>query len=204
MTDLFADKAHEYDQRPIPAQISAGVFSAIEAAVPLSPDQVVLDFGAGTGLIAGKVASRVARVLAVDISESMLAQLASKPEMPDTVEPIRHDLLEGPLDEQVDLIVSAMAMHHVDNTAALLQSLFAQLRPGGRVALADLDAEDGSFHPPDIQGVFHQGFERLALRQLIVDAGFENVQFVDACEVDREERRYPIFLVTAQRPATDA
>jgi len=200
MTDLFADKAQDYDARPIPVQISQGVFAALDAAVTLHEDLLVLDFGAGTGLIAGKVAPRVARVLAVDVSEAMLAQLASKPELSDTVEPICHDLLAGPLDRPVDLIVSAMAMHHVQDTAALMRALLRQLRPGGQVALADLDAEDGSFHPPDIEGVYHQGFQRASLGATMEAAGFANVRFQTACEVDRDGRRYPVFLVVAERP----
>ena len=48
MADLFEDKAEGWDERPVPQQISQGVFAAIEANVPLSPDLAVLDFGAGT------------------------------------------------------------------------------------------------------------------------------------------------------------
>ena len=47
MTDLFEDKAAGWDERPVPAQISAGVLRALRARVPLSPDWTVLDFGAG-------------------------------------------------------------------------------------------------------------------------------------------------------------
>ena len=66
MADLFEDKAEGWDERPVPQQISQGVFAAIEANVPLSPDLAVLDFGAGTGLIAGKLAPHVERILAVE------------------------------------------------------------------------------------------------------------------------------------------
>jgi hypothetical protein len=47
VTDLFEDKAKDRDERPIPAQISGGLFDAIERLVTFSPDATVLDFGAG-------------------------------------------------------------------------------------------------------------------------------------------------------------
>lgn len=201
MADLFKDKAGDWDSRPLPAQISAGVWSALEQSIELSPAHTVLDFGAGTGLVAGKVAPHVARVLAVDISEAMLAKLAAKPELAGKVETVCQNLLETPLDAQVDVVVSAMAMHHVEDTRALLETLHAHLVPGGRLAIADLDTEDGDFHPADIEGVFHAGFEREALGALLEEAGFREPRFVTACEVEKGEKRYPIFLVTATRPA---
>ena len=135
MTDPFADKAADWDARPIPQQLSEGISAAILARVPLTGDETVLDFGAGTGLLTGRIAPKVASVLAVDVSPAMLEQLAAKPELQGKVTPICRNILESPLDHRVQLIVSAMAMHHVADTDALLRALFAHLEPGGRVPL---------------------------------------------------------------------
>ncbi len=172
---------------------------ALLESVPLTPEMRVMDFGAGTGLIASRLAPQVGRIHAVDISEAMLEKLAAKPELQGKVEIHCQDILEAPLEEQVDLVVSAMAMHHVEDTAALFRALYAHLVPGGRVALADLDTEEGTFHPPDTEGVYHAGFDRDALGALLTEQGFTDVRFQTACEVDRDERRYPIFLVTATK-----
>lgn len=200
MEDLFKDKAVDYDARPVPAQISEGVYASLKDAVALSPDLTVMDFGAGTGLVCTRLAPHVGRVLAVDVSQAMLDQLAKKEELAGKVEVFCQNILETPLGRQVDLIVSAMAMHHVEDTRALLRTLFDHLVPGGRVALADLDKEKGDFHPPDVEGVFHAGFDRDKLATLLEEVGFVSPEFVTACEVFREERRYPIFLVTATKP----
>lgn len=200
MSDLFQDKAADWDQRPVPLQISEGVFAALASSVALHDRARVMDFGAGTGLLAGKLAPRVAEIVAVDVSPAMLEQLAKKPELAGKVETVCQDLVVTPLGRTVDLVVSAMAMHHVKDTRALARALFEHLEPGGGVALADLDAEDGSFHPPGTEGVYHHGFDREALGAMLRDAGFVDVNFVTACEVTKETRRYPIFLVTATRP----
>lgn len=201
MADLFHDKAADWDSRPVPLQISDGVVRAMLDRVPLRSDLVVMDFGAGTGLVARGIAPHVAHIHAVDVSEAMLAQLTAKDELRGKVTAHRHDLLESALDVEVDLVVSAMAMHHVRDTAALARALFAHLRPGGRAALADLDREDGTFHPPATEGVYHSGFDRDALAAILRGAGFVDVEFGTATVVHRDGRPYPIFLVTARRPA---
>ncbi|MEZ4400815.1 MAG: methyltransferase domain-containing protein [Kofleriaceae bacterium] len=199
MTDLFLDKAHDWDARPVPLQISAGVGAALRARVPLSPELRVMDFGAGTGLVCAQVAPQVAVVYAVDISAAMLAQLAAKPELQDKVQIRCQDILAQPLAEPVDLIVSAMAMHHVADTPGLIAAFAAHLAPGGRIALADLDREDGTFHPADAEGVFHHGFERAALGAELARHGFTEVEFGTAAQVAKDGRSYDVFLVTAVR-----
>jgi SAM-dependent methyltransferase len=197
--DLFQDKAVDWDTRPVPAQISEGVVGAIRARVPLSPGLTLMDFGAGTGLLGSKLAPSIRHIHAVDVSAAMLEQLASKEELRGKVTIHCQDILTAPLGLQVDLAVSAMAMHHVADTAGLLRALHDHLRPGGRVALADLDAEDGTFHPPGTEGVFHAGFDRGALGQKLSEAGFTDIEFGTATEVHKDGRGWPVFLVTARR-----
>jgi 2-polyprenyl-3-methyl-5-hydroxy-6-metoxy-1,4-benzoquinol methylase len=199
MTDLFAEKAADYDQRPVPQQISEGVGRAIRERVRLLPTMTVMDVGAGTGLLTAGIAPYVAHIHAVDVSAAMLAQLAAKAHLGEKLTIHLHDLTHAPLHLQVDLAVSAMAMHHIRDTEALFRALFAHVRPGGWVALADLDREDGSFHPPATEGVFHAGFERSALRAGLEQAGFVDVDIQTATVVQRDGRDYPVFLATGRR-----
>lgn len=199
MNDLFQHKAGDWDSRPAPVQISAGVGRALLERVALHDDMTVMDFGAGTGLICAHVAPHVGRVYAVDLSAAMLERLAAKPELQGKVEPMHIDILATPLPHKVDLIVSAMAMHHVEDTGRLLKAFAEHLAPGGKLALADLDSEDGTFHPPDTEGVYHFGFDRDALGAQLRAHGFSDIDFTTAVEVDRDQKRYPVFLVTATR-----
>lgn len=199
--DHFKEKASDWDERPVPQQVSAGVGRLLVELVEDGASMRLMDFGAGTGLVTGHVAPRVAHVAAVDVSESMLARLREKPELEGKVSTHCQDLLVEPLGERFDGIVSAMALHHVEDTDKLLAAFRDHLRSGGFVALADLDAEDGTFHPPGTEGVFHHGFDRESLSRALEIAGFVDIRFQTAVEVKRErEAPYPVFLVTARRP----
>ena len=199
MADLFESKAKDWDANDRRARLAAAIGSSILEHVPLHEDMKVLDFGAGTGLIAARIAERVGRVVAADTSPAMLAKLEAKAELAGKVETACRDILHDPLDEKFDLIVSAMAMHHVEDTAALLRGFAEHLADSGRVALADLDKEDGSFHPPDTEGVFHFGFEREQLRRLMESLGFRQIEFFTAHTIVGDEKEYPVFLVTAEK-----
>jgi len=200
MTDLFKEKARDWDVNELVKELSCAIGAAINANVALDESMHVMDFGAGTGLITAQVADRVGKVTAVDVSEAMLEKLAEKQGLGNKVEILCRNILEKPVDNQFDLIVSAMAMHHVEDTGKLLQRFAEHLKPGARVALADLDEEDGTFHPPEAQGVFHTGFNRDAFRGLLEKHGFTDVDFVTAHTVSKEGKRYSIFLALASLP----
>lgn len=164
MSDLFTEKAKEWDKNEMVLQLSKATSSAILENIEFNNQMQVMDFGAGTGLIASQVAPHVSSINAVDISQSMLDKLVEKIGLKDKVKIICQNIIEQPLNKKFDLIMSAMALHHVKDTSFLIQRFAEHLKPGAKVALADLDAEDGSFHPADIEGVFHDGFEREELK----------------------------------------
>lgn len=199
MTDLFKEKAPEWDVNEMVKALSAGIGAAIQANVTLNSSMHVMDFGAGTGLITAQVADKVNKVSAIDVSEAMLAQLAAKPELQGKVETLCQNIIEQPLGTEFDLIVSAMAMHHVENTDMMVQRFAEHLKSGAKVALADLDKEDGTFHPADVEGVYHSGFERNEFKSLLEKHGFAEINFVTAHTVNKEGKEFPIFLATATR-----
>jgi 2-polyprenyl-3-methyl-5-hydroxy-6-metoxy-1,4-benzoquinol methylase len=96
-----------------------------------------------------------------------------------------------------------MALHHIADIPALLHTLATLLSPGGYIALADLDTEDGSFHT-DLIGVYHHGIDRDWLMAQFMALGFQQVQATTAHVVERPDasgtlKRYPIFLVSGHR-----
>ena len=199
MPDLFEEKSSDWDANDMIRGLSSAIGSSILDNVSLHDEMCVMDFGAGTGLICAHIAPHVKKVVAVDISEAMLDKLACKPELQDKVEALCQDIIDTPIDETFDLIVSAMAMHHVEDTSRLLQRFSEHLASGAMVALADLDKEEGSFHPEGTEGVFHSGFDRNELKELLAEKGFSDIQFVTAHTVNKETGDYPVFLVVASK-----
>ena len=202
MTSSFDARAQTWDDDPRRRKLAESIFAALERAVPLRADMAALDYGAGTGLLALAIAARVRRVLAVDSSAGMLAVLAEKARTGGAnVETLHADFAKDPLPAgPFDLVASAMTLHHVADVEGLLRKFFALLAPGGRIALADLDAEDGSFHGANAAGVHHLGFDRAALARQLAAAGFIGVCFSDAARNEKNGRAYTVFLAAARKP----
>jgi len=199
MTDLFTEKAKDWDVNEMVLQLSEATSSAILANIEFNNQMQVMDFGAGTGLITSQIFPHIKKITAVDVSQSMLEQLMSKPELEEKVDAVCQDITQQPLDSKFDVIMSAMAMHHVKDTGQLFKSFSEHLISGGKIAIADLDAEDGSFHPADAEGVYHNGFDRESLKSIMEKNGFQDIKFVTAHTVNKEMKTYPVFLVTASK-----
>ena len=183
MIDLFGEKANDWDMRDHVKALSDAVGSEILSKIHFTDTMPVMDFGAGTGLISSHIVSKVNKITAVDVSKSMLDQLVRKPELRGKVEALCQDITIEPLNLQFDVIVSAMAMHHVKDTDNLTKVLGSHLKSNSQIALADLDSEDGNFHPENTEGVYHDGFDRQELKNLFEKNGFKDVEFLTKIEV---------------------
>ena len=202
MASSFDARAKTWDEQPRRLQLAADIFAALEKQIPLQRDWSALDYGAGTGLLTLALAPRVRRVVAVDSSAGMLEVLAQKAEAGGfgRVETLLADFTRDPLPAgPFDLIASAMTLHHVADIAPLFRNFFKLLANGGRIALADLDAEDGTFHEHS-DGIHHFGFDREVLSNQLAAAGFVDIRFAAAARIARNSRVYPVFLATARKP----
>lgn len=98
-----------------------------------------LELGVGTGETAGRLLARHrgARWVGVDASASMLKRARER--LPEAE--LHQRRLEDPLPEgRFDLVVSALAIHHLDGPGKreLFGRVAASLRPGGRFVLGDV------------------------------------------------------------------
>ena len=202
----FDSIAAQWDDSPMRTEMATAVAEAITAAVPLEPQWRGLEYGCGTGLVGLRLLRHVGHLLETDLSPGMLTVLSQKAAAAGITN-IGTQVLDlttnPPPAERFDLIFSSMALHHIPDVAQLVRTFHSMLRPGGWVALADLDAEDGSFHGPDVPGVAHHGFDRRIIEEWLRAAGFTSVSVRTAHTVERdrqgEQRRYPMFLATGQR-----
>jgi 2-polyprenyl-3-methyl-5-hydroxy-6-metoxy-1,4-benzoquinol methylase len=205
----FDEKAQSWDEEPRRMAMGAAIARAVGTKLDGLQKPWLMDYGCGTGLCSLPLAGRCAAVLGVDSSTEMLARMATKARTAglEHVTIRRHDLTAEPLvGFEFDAILCAMTLHHVREVEALLGRFHSMLAPGGLLALADLDKEDGSFHQ-DTRGVEHHGFARDWVRAQLQTAGFERVEFATAYEIEKpaasgELRQYPIFLATTRKPIT--
>ena len=203
--ERFDRVAEGWDSNPMRVAMARAVADAIQKAVPLRPEMNAMDFGAGTGLVTLGLLPYVASVTSVDTSGEMLRVLDEK------LKALRignvHTLLcqigktALPVAE-FDLIVSSMVLHHIPDVPETIRRLRPCLRPGGWIALADLDSEDGTFHT-DSTGVFHHGFDRDEVCRWLHDAGFTDTTTREAHRIvrpapDGQPRQYSMFLVTGR------
>ncbi len=193
--DYFSHKAKGYEQNPSRVDNVNNIASVMLEKVRFTENDQVVDFGSGTGLLLEKIAPHVKKIIAVDISRSMNEQLnIKKDRIPCEVEIIEKNLELDNLDGEFDGVISSMTMHHVKDVASMFNKFYTMIKPGGFVAIADLDIEDGSFHTEDT-GVYHHGFHRDEFVKSAVDAGFGAVSICSASVVKKPQGNYPVFLL---------
>ncbi|HYN69712.1 MAG TPA: class I SAM-dependent methyltransferase [Candidatus Eisenbacteria bacterium] len=201
----FDERAREWDT-PERIERAAEVAEVIGAAVPMSGIERAVEVGAGTGLLGLHFAGKLKQLLLTDPSAGMLEVAAEKVRRQglNNVRTRRFDLTADALTEQFDLLLSLLMLHHVEDTAAALGAMRALLAPGGRIAVADLDTEDGSFHTAEAEGIHHLGFDRGDLGRLAAAAGFVDVAFRTAAAIEEDGRSYPVFLLTGRAGSASA
>jgi len=197
--DFFKDKAGKYEQDAKRVNNVKNIADTIIREIEFDKSMSIMDFGSGTGLLLEQIAPFVKQITAVDMSTAMNKKLQSKQEsLPCELEIIETDLTKRKLERKFDSIISSMTMHHVEDIKSMLDDFYAMLEPGGTIAIADLDTEDGSFHTEDT-GVYHLGFDRDYILNLTKDAGFKDVKIQDASVAQKPYGNYPIFLLTGKK-----
>jgi|YelNatPaOPRAMG01_1025707.scaffolds.fasta_scaffold116736_1 tRNA (cmo5U34)-methyltransferase len=203
--ERFEKGAQNWDEKPGQIMMAKNIASAICKVVPISPEWEALDYGCGTGLVTLSIEPGVRRIIGMDSSPAMLGKLKEKiKELGlDNVDTVLADLEKEEAPKiQVDLITSSMALHHIADIPSLLTKLHSMLRPGGYLALADLDTEDGTFHA-DNSGVQHFGLDREWLKAEMAKVGFKDCGDATAHVAERDtpngRKSFPVFVVWGRR-----
>ncbi|MCC6169685.1 MAG: class I SAM-dependent methyltransferase [Caldilineaceae bacterium] len=133
------DAEVQNEQTPVRAGYSA-VLDWTVAAAQITPAQVVVDLGSGTGNTSARIGA-AARIVCVDISARMTAIAAAKLAHRPEVSFVQADLLGFfAIQPRFDALVSTYAVHHLTGgeKGELLRLIAAGLRPGGRAVFGDL------------------------------------------------------------------
>jgi ubiquinone/menaquinone biosynthesis C-methylase UbiE len=202
--DHFSEKARTWDANPLNHERSATIAEALIAALPDTSTMRLLDFGAGTGILGGLLAPKFKEIVLMDTAEGMVEvmQLKVAERGWDNVVPVCHDLLaEDFFDTPFDCIVLQLVLHHIEEVPMLFDRFHRLLKTGGYLVIADMYAEDGSFHGDGFNG--HNGFEKEWLEKALSNAGFEPLSMQPCYVIRREreemEREYPVFLSVSRK-----
>jgi arsenite methyltransferase len=187
--DAFAQSLYsEEETRDLPKDaVGASLGCANPVALAgLRPGETVLDLGSGGGIDVLMSARRVGPTgfaYGLDMTDEMLA-LAEKNRREsglDNVKFLKGTIEEIPLEDQsVDVVISNCVVNLSPDKARTLREAYRVLRPGGRLAIADIVAD------ADLPNDVRENLEAYAgcvagaltfeeYRRLLADAGFEEV-----------------------------
>lgn len=110
----------------------------------LKPGMIVADLGAGPGVFAWPFARAVApaTVYAVDVQPGFITHLEkrAKEQQLTNVRPVLGKFDDPVLPEKVDLAFFHDVVHHIADREGYLKKVAGYLKPGGRIAVIELDA----------------------------------------------------------------
>ena len=201
----FDTKADSWDMNPMHIERAEAIAKQIIERIPLMPWMNALEFGAGTGITSFLLKDHLKKITMLDSSPEMVRVMNQKIRSSgaSNLSASCFDLEKSPFSgEKFDLILTQMALHHVNDVHNIIDKFFDMLNPGGYLAVADLYPENGSFHGGDFTG--HKGFDTGALSSMLEEKGFRNIHsnrcFTILKQISPEEiRQFDLFLLTANK-----
>jgi ArsR family transcriptional regulator len=175
MRRYFDELAGKFGRQYVPGRSWKGV---AEALLKLMPPLVIADLGAGEGTISQLMAQRAKKVIAIDNSERMVefgAELARKHGI-GNMEYRLGELEDVPIRTgTVDLAFLSQALHHARHPHRAVEEARRILKPGGRIAVLDLNRH----HFEEAREMYADvwlGFTELELERYLKGGGFRNVE----------------------------
>lgn len=197
MSEHFNHVANEWDS-PEKIKLISTLGKKAKEKLNLNDKISIMDFGCGTGLFGLEFADYANELLGLDTSEGMLAVFDDKTKEWPHIKSLNINLEHEELDQKFDLILSAMAFHHLDDPKKVLNRLIEKLSDRGQMAIVDLAPEDGSFHPdPEGMGVKHFGFSSETVASWL-PAGFR-VDYHVINAIEKNDQAYEQFLAVISR-----
>lgn len=164
-----------------------------------------VDFGCGTGLLGIELKDTFTHIHLVDSSKEMLQVAQAKIAAANIKNIETHQATRlSELTAKYSAIGTLMTLHHIPDVNEFFTDACSILEDNGVMIIADLYAEDGSFHKNKPTFCGHNGFSIPALTTFAENAGF-TVQSVEPYyEIYKEnfdgiKTSYPLFLFVAKK-----
>lgn len=199
----FNKEAKQWDSNAYRVERARVIAEAIKKDTQLQTGYTGLDFGCGTGLLGFNFIEDSAHFMFIDTSEGMIEQVRNKiEESSHNADALAADLTKNPVERSFDLIVTLQALHHIEQYKTILDILSSLLTDRGYLCIADLLAEDGSFHNGET--VEHRGFDAAQIESYLTASGLEKIStsipFKNKKVIDGTEKEFPVFLTIFQKP----
>jgi len=131
-----------------------------------------LEIGPGDGALIVGLAGIYQAVTGIDSSAEMLAHTAQATRKEKNISLIHADFLEFSNEENYELIVAAMAVHHLPSPAGFFHRARRLLKPGGSLIVAELTRHD-QLWASEVCGDLWLGFEPAELERWAMSAGLK-------------------------------
>ncbi len=179
------------------------VRDAVLNAARISPDDTVLDVGAGTGFLTEAAAMIARKVIALDFSRGMsdeaIAKLG-KGKVEFRIGNVEHMQLP---DSSVNVVIGNKVLHHCPHPKMAIAEMSRVLKLGGRIAFSDLQEHSHEWLRKEHADLW-LGFKMEDIAVMLKDNGLEKVS-VDAlssCSSGTQGEqavKIPMFLASAQK-----
>jgi ubiquinone/menaquinone biosynthesis C-methylase UbiE len=165
------------------------------------------DIGAGTGFMSEGLIDLGLKVMAIDGSLQMLSVAKDKLGSNSVIEFVLGSAEKLPLEgECVDYAFANMMLHHSESPGSAVKEMARITRPGGIVAVTDLDEHDSVFLLTEHHDRW-MGFDREAVRNWFQLAGLEEIKVTaigeDCCATSDsgDFAAVSIFAAVGRKPA---
>ena len=177
----------------------------IRNRLAIGPEDSLLEFGSGTGLVGFNLLAGVGALTFIDDSAGMRNVLAEKialhPEggkckVGDSL--FSAELRLGSLDG----IYASMVLHHVKDLEGTALRFRELLKVGGSLCIVDLTSDDGAYHSHERGFDGHNGFDPESLSALFGGFGFReryrDVFYSDARMIAGSRVDYSLFILVME------
>jgi 2-polyprenyl-3-methyl-5-hydroxy-6-metoxy-1,4-benzoquinol methylase len=200
-TEYFDAQASVWDQKKERAERAGIIYKKIISLITVDANSDLMDFGCGTGLLGFNFIRNVKTVTFADTSSEMLAQVNKKAAEKEITNYRTKNSAENSKLEMYNVVVSLLALHHIEDIQKTVGSLAGCIKPDGYIALSDLDIEDGSFHYPEVAP--HNGIDRneilVILEQNDCKIICNEVVYTNEKIINGRTKKYPVFLIIGKK-----
>lgn len=169
---IFNEIAKRYDNEER-RQLAGIILNELKQHLGDTEGKVLLDYGAGTGLLGLALADSFQKVHLVDASSEMVKVLNEKVKLENIENAETHEmnLLESDTVIKSDVIIMSLVLLHVKDHQKLIQKLYDTLADSGEAYIVDFDKNHEVTHPKVTNGFTHEN-----LKGMMENAGFKNVK----------------------------